>query len=182
MFYMLSNREENNPGKLRKLFGSFFAFFLWLGFLFLNSVVGKTDFNSSNLRFANGFLSHNSFYEFPIYYQHKAANNTHFKSIYTDSYSEINYNDNFVGTSRGLNASIKIIPNPITGTQFEIKSSFPVVRVEIITILGSRIYLKEKADASEVISVNMKQKRQGVYLVRVKFQNGTEKVKKVVFK
>lgn len=73
-----------------------------------------------------------------------------------------------------------IYPNPAPYSSFRIRAKKPVRQVEILTLVGQSVYKKNKAQPSRVVQINLTQARDGIYLVKTRFKDGTFTVSKVL--
>ena len=78
------------------------------------------------------------------------------------------------------NARMKIFPNPVKENKFRVQSSDPIKEIHLHNIAGqeSRIQLQRNSESD--VQVRLTDKKPGIYLVTVIFENKPKQVKRIV--
>ncbi|MEI7897519.1 MAG: T9SS type A sorting domain-containing protein [bacterium] len=76
--------------------------------------------------------------------------------------------------------NVVILPNPVTNNQFTVKASQPVASVEVVSIVGQTVYSRDFASRQRDVKVLLNNLQEGVYLVRVKFNDNQVIIKKII--
>lgn len=85
------------------------------------------------------------------------------------------------GVSKKTTAEIfKMYPNPAPSSNFQIQSAKPISGIEIMTIVGRSIYQKSKARPRRNIRVQLSQNRSGIFLVKLRFTDNSQRVSKIL--
>lgn len=88
-------------------------------------------------------------------------------------------------TPNGIDGPIKkhdafLFPNPVKNSTFLVKANDMVKRVEVINVVGQTVFAKENSVSSGEMRVNTDGFSDGLYLVRIIFEDNAEVLKKVV--
>lgn len=75
---------------------------------------------------------------------------------------------------------LKIFPNPITGSKFSVTAGKEIISVELVNIVGQKSEVELKIKSAGSAEVILKNRKQGVYLVTVKFTDESKEVRRVV--
>jgi len=73
-----------------------------------------------------------------------------------------------------------IYPNPISGDQFSVRSSIPIVSVEVVTLIGKTVYHRDFHYPQREVKVVLNNFSTGVYLVKVIYSDNHPDVTKVI--
>jgi len=76
---------------------------------------------------------------------------------------------------------VTVYPNPVLGSEFNIKSDARIVEVTVVNVLGQKVYSQENLDDSNV-NINIEHRERGVYLVQIKLESGSVITKRILFK
>lgn len=78
--------------------------------------------------------------------------------------------------------SVKVYPNPVTGTRFQVQAQKNIEEIRVVNILGQKaetgLYRKNTNQAE----VSLQNKKQGIYLVTVVFDDKTSEVIRIIVK
>lgn len=77
--------------------------------------------------------------------------------------------------------TVAIYPNPVTGNKVVISSSEEIIKVELVNVIGQNLTINN-FKGQKIVELATDKYRQGVYLVRVEFKDGTSSIKKVLIK
>jgi hypothetical protein len=88
-------------------------------------------------------------------------------------------------TSSGIvkltnNQNVDILPNPVTNNQFVVKTVLPVSVVEVLSIVGQSVYFREYGSPQRDIRVLLNTLPDGVYFVKVTFNDNQSVIKKII--
>ena len=92
-----------------------------------------------------------------------------------------------VSTLVGINhitdkIDLKLYPNPTNSSVFFIESGEPISGIEVYNINGQLLYGVSGVMPLETIQINLNNAPEGIYLVRVNFENGLVETRKVVLR
>ncbi len=76
--------------------------------------------------------------------------------------------------------NIVVLPNPVTNSQFAIKSDLPVESVEVVSIVGQSVYFHDFGSHQKDVRVLMNNALPGIYLVKVKFNDDQMVTRKII--
>jgi hypothetical protein len=76
--------------------------------------------------------------------------------------------------------STVILPNPVTNNRFTVQSSMTVSAVEVISIVGQSVYFHNFASRQREVSVLLDKLPEGVYFVKVTFNDNQVVIKKII--
>ena len=74
---------------------------------------------------------------------------------------------------------IAVYPNPVTNNRFQITANREIRSVELLNLIGQVVYQKELTGHFTVYTVQTGTPRKGMYLLRVRFKDQTNAVKKI---
>ena len=75
---------------------------------------------------------------------------------------------------------VVILPNPVSNGRFTVQAGIPVASVEVVTIVGQSVFYRDFATRQREVHVVMGNLPDGVYLVRVKFNDSETVTKKII--
>lgn len=77
--------------------------------------------------------------------------------------------------------TLEVFPNPVLGSEFTITSNIEITEVNIINILGQRVFDQQYIGETK-INIELEIREKGVYLVQVKTFDGRVTTKRILFK
>jgi hypothetical protein len=88
-------------------------------------------------------------------------------------------------TPNGIDAPIKkhdafLFPNPVKNSTFTVKANGMISKVEVINVIGQTIFSEENSVVSGEMKVNTNDFSDGLYMVRIIFDDNSEVLKKIV--
>jgi hypothetical protein len=75
---------------------------------------------------------------------------------------------------------LKIFPNPVTGNKFSVAAGKEIVSVELVNIVGQKSAVEVAIKSAGLVEVTFKNRKQGVYLITVKFTDDSKEVRRLV--
>jgi hypothetical protein len=76
--------------------------------------------------------------------------------------------------------TVFVSPNPVTNNQFTVQASKPIAMVELVSIVGQPVYVHDFASHQREVKVILNNLTDGVYLVKVTFDDGKTMIKKII--
>ena len=76
--------------------------------------------------------------------------------------------------------NVIISPNPVTNSQFSVQSTLPVSSVEVVSIVGQTVYTRNFTSRQQEVHVLLNKLPEGVYLVKVIFNDNQSVIKKII--
>jgi hypothetical protein len=79
-----------------------------------------------------------------------------------------------------LSSGLKIYPNPVTGKMFRVSATKSIIAVHLNNILGQKADVNSIKRGDTNFEINLKNRKQGIYLVTVIFEDKSKEVKRLV--
>ena len=76
--------------------------------------------------------------------------------------------------------NVIILPNPVTDNQFTVQASKPIALVELVSIVGQSVYFHDFTSRQREVKVCLNILPEGIYLVKVTFDDGKTMIKKII--
>ena len=76
--------------------------------------------------------------------------------------------------------NVNIYPNPVTGGQFLVTATLPVVSVEVYSVLGQNVFQNENTSQKKEMRVSITDQQGGFYFVKIKLLNNQIVTKKIL--
>jgi hypothetical protein len=76
--------------------------------------------------------------------------------------------------------NVTISPNPVVNNQFTVSSALPFESVEVVSVVGQSVYFHEFATRQKNFRVMLNNLPEGVYLVKVMFNDNEPMIKKII--
>lgn len=80
-----------------------------------------------------------------------------------------------------IEKNIHIFPNPVTGNKFSIQSGKKIKEIKLANILGQETKIEYQKKQNE-IEVQLLDKKQGIYIVTILFEENTKEAYKIIIK
>lgn len=78
---------------------------------------------------------------------------------------------------------VLVYPNPLVGQKFTVKSTMAISKVEVINVLGKTLKIKNSENSNvNKLMVFLDQPKQGMYLVKVTFNDKIFVIRKLLVK
>jgi hypothetical protein len=84
----------------------------------------------------------------------------------------------YSGTENKNEPTVSLYPNPATSGQVVINADKEIYKIELLTILGERI-LTEEPERSTSVRFDLKDLKNGIYIVKITFIDNTGSTKKL---
>ncbi|NPA68334.1 MAG: T9SS type A sorting domain-containing protein [Chlorobi bacterium] len=86
-------------------------------------------------------------------------------------------------TVSNIISKVIIYPNPVTGSEFYVKSDKLIKKVEVINVLGQKVKtINNQTDIPYNILVETSNLNKGMYMVQVTFEDGNKVINKIIVK
>ena len=79
-----------------------------------------------------------------------------------------------------IDHTVTISPNPVTNSQFTVEASQLVSEVEVVSIVGETVCIKEFPARQNNVKVILDKLPEGIYLVKVRFIDNENVIKKII--
>jgi hypothetical protein len=79
-----------------------------------------------------------------------------------------------------VSSELKIFPNPVTDNKFSVSSVKNIEAVQLNNILGQKTEIELFKINEKAFKVTLKDKKQGIYLVTIIFEDKSKEVKRVI--
>jgi hypothetical protein len=83
-------------------------------------------------------------------------------------------------STEATNANISIFPVPVRENYFSIRCDKNISSVRITNIIGQDVYSSQYSDPQTVTKIILDNPKRGMYLVSIKFHDGSRIVKKIM--
>lgn len=83
-------------------------------------------------------------------------------------------------STEATNANISIYPVPVRGNFFSIRCDKDITSVKVTNIIGQDIISSQYHDPQTIIKIILDNPKRGMYLVAIKFGDGSRVVKKIM--
>ena len=106
-------------------------------------------------------------------------------SLFVDTYDSLRIHNCNCPKAAGVNeidnsVSIQLFPNPVSNNHFTITSSELMQSVELYNVVGQKVLRKEENRSAKQLAVETGNIPEGIYAVRISFQNGKTKTVKLI--
>jgi hypothetical protein len=79
-----------------------------------------------------------------------------------------------------ISSELKIFPNPVTDDKFSVSSLKNIETIQLNNILGQKTEIELFKINEKAFKVTLKDKKQGIYLVTIIFEDKSKEVKRIV--
>lgn len=76
---------------------------------------------------------------------------------------------------------VLVYPNPVLGSDFNIKTDADIIEVSVVNVLGQQVYSAKNLQTNRV-NIEIDNSDRGLYLVQVKTADGVVVTKRILFK
>jgi hypothetical protein len=75
---------------------------------------------------------------------------------------------------------VQIYPNPVTDRILYISSDYTIVKVEIMDITGSSVFIQKYEKETRKVIINLDNLNRGLYIIQVKLDNNSARTEKIM--
>lgn len=76
---------------------------------------------------------------------------------------------------------VLVYPNPVLGSEFNIKADAEINEVSVVNVLGQKVYSQKNIQSNRV-NIELDNSDRGIYIVQVKISGGAVITKRILFK
>lgn len=74
----------------------------------------------------------------------------------------------------------KVFPNPVTTNKFHVSATKNITKIRLSNILGQQTEINSIQKNSGLVEVTLKNRKQGIYLVTIIFEDKSKEVKRII--